>query len=270
MRCDVFKEILSTLRRIGGPRHGERAIEHFTSGVVGRLIRVRRTGSATGALHHLIARQLQGDHIPPHESWFQLGGRTVRFTPRDYALITGLHFGNTEFDTTETHLIRPDSLFHRHFHAKETKVSELRNKFKERKLGDEMEDYLKAANLLVYYYFLLCRDKMSVENWAWALVEDFEQWDRFPWGAYTYQVLTHYIDTVALTPRQEEIDYHFYGPVWVLQLWMYEAFPRLGRYCGTRDEVIRLPRCLMWETGTVKADFTTFFDQPVRKSLYFL
>ncbi|KAL6523853.1 hypothetical protein OROMI_030948 [Orobanche minor] len=97
--------------------------------------------------------------------------------------------------------------------------------------------------------------------WVWALVEDFEQWDMFPWGAYAYGVLSYYIGSVTLKEGQEHKDYHLYGPVWALQIWSYEMIPSLGDLCGIREKFVKVPRCLMWTTRKMFCDFTHFFDE---------
>ncbi|KAL6517757.1 hypothetical protein OROMI_033458 [Orobanche minor] len=266
VREAVFKEIVDTLSGMGrNSTVGDRAIESLTTGVLGRLMKVRRTGSTNTALHHLIARQLEGDQIPPDESWFQVCGRTIRFTACDFAMITGLHFGNSTFHPDDDHLLQSDGIFHRILYGKNIKVSVLRKRFNARDFGRDIRDYVKVANLLIYYYFVICRDDMLVERWAWALVEDFEQWDMFPWGSYAYGVLSYYIGNVAMKEGQEHKDYHFYDPVWALHIWSYEMIPALGKMCGIRDKSVQVLRCLMWTTRKIFCDFTSFFDDTVHK-----
>ncbi|XP_057779396.1 uncharacterized protein LOC130997975 [Salvia miltiorrhiza] len=263
MRTDILKEVKNVLLDKGGPL----ALERFKEGVVGRLIDIKRNHSASNALHHLLARQLKGSDIPCDESWFQVGGQTIRFRPTEYALVTGLHFGNSDFDPYAKHKPPRNGIFNRFFNGVSTKVHVLRKRFNEKSLGKDVEDYLKAANLLVYYLFLLCRDNPVIEDWAWTLVEDFERWDAFPWGSYTYGALSYYIDTVGIAPDQAEKDYHFYGPVWALQIWSYEAVPDLGSQCGFREREEILPRCLRWSTRQMrKIDFATFLEK--RRPVY--
>ncbi|KAL6514425.1 hypothetical protein OROHE_019033 [Orobanche hederae] len=196
VREAVFKEIIDTLSGMGrNSPVGDRAIERLTAGVLGRLMNVRRTGSINIALHHLIARQLEGDQIPLDESWFQVCGRTIRFTARDFAMITGLHFGNSTFHPQNDHLLRSGGLFHILLHGKNIKI----------------------------------------------------------------------ISNIAMKEGQEHKDYHFYGPVWALQIWSYEMIPALGEQCGIRDKSVQVPWCLMWTTKKIFCDFTHFFDDKLFK-----
>ncbi|XP_057789668.1 uncharacterized protein LOC131006532 [Salvia miltiorrhiza] len=114
----------------------------------------------------------------------------------------------------------------------------------------------------MYYLFLLCQDDVFIETWAWTLVEDLDEWNWFPWGSYTYQVLLHYLSLAGTRGDMlEKPAYHFFGPVLALQIRSYEAIPTLGSTCGTRNSVPKFPRALMWTTRKALGDFTYFFDK---------
>ena len=244
-------------------------MDRFSGTVMGRFMSVRRGNSANNALHFLLAREVMNrELIPQHERWFLIAGRILQFTPQAFCLVTGLSFGAANFDPTDDHRIPKNGVHATHF-KKPIKVDDLRKSFKLKDMGEDPEDYIKVANLLVYYYWLLCRDKQVVKNWAWALVEEPEEWELFPWGAYAYLNLIHYIKHTAVADQQTEKRlYHFYGAVWALQIWSYEVIPHLGRLCGQRDEAPRFPRVLMWDTKQAKVDFSNFFDRPVCLCIY--
>lgn len=111
-------------------------------------------------------------------------------------MITGLNFGPSDFDPYASTLQIPrSSIYYTCFDGKAAKLEQLKKKFLNKELGSDVQNYFRAANLLVYYDCLLCRsDDVYVDDWAWALVEDTEAWNRFPWGAYTYGVLCHNIE----------------------------------------------------------------------------
>ncbi|KAL6570792.1 hypothetical protein OROGR_000342 [Orobanche gracilis] len=165
VREAIFKEILDTLISMGrNTEVGAQAIGSLTAGVIGCLMKIRRSGSTNTALHHLIARQLEGDQIPSDESWFQVCGRTIRFTAHDFAMITGLHFGNSNFHPQDDHPLRSNGIFYMLFHGKNIKVSVLRKKFNARDLGRDIRDYVKVVNLLIYYYFISCINGTVVQK----------------------------------------------------------------------------------------------------------
>ncbi|KAL6580173.1 hypothetical protein OROMI_008197 [Orobanche minor] len=129
------------------------------------------------------------------------------------------------------------------------------------------EQYLKAANLLVYLLILQCRDNSPIDDWAWALVENEEQCRDFPWGSWSWQILCHQLDVAKKDPSEIENDqkkYHVYGPVWGLNLWAYEAIPSLGRSCGYQppQRAELMPRLRRWETYSTYSSFAGFFDNP--------
>ncbi|XP_057799946.1 uncharacterized protein LOC131015547 [Salvia miltiorrhiza] len=134
-------------------------------------------------------------------------------------------------------------------------------------MGRNIDDYLKAAQLLMFYQMVLCRDDIPIERWVWALVEDIEEWNDFPWGAYSFQVLCHYISLLPKKPEHianKKKTYHFFGPVWALQIWAYEAIPYLGHLCGIRDREVKYPRCLRWTTTSSAADYQHFFEYDLK------
>ncbi|KAL6530696.1 hypothetical protein OROGR_014556 [Orobanche gracilis] len=76
-----------------------------------------------------------------------------------------------------------------------------------------------------------------------------------------------YAKHVAMKEGQEHKEYHFYGPIWALQIWSYEMIPALGELCGIRDKSVQVPLCLMWTTRKIFCDFTHFFDDKGKKTL---
>ncbi|XP_057774878.1 uncharacterized protein LOC130993858 [Salvia miltiorrhiza] len=110
---------------------------------------------------------------------------------------------------------------------------------------------------------LFCRDYKYVHDWVWALVEEDQKWSDFPWGSYSFQMLCHGMSVLKKHPNEitgNRKTYHFYGPIWALQIWSYEAIPRLGRACGMRDPRLQMPRLVNWTTWKSASDFTHFFD----------
>lgn len=185
-------------------------------------------------------------------------------------MITGLNFGPADFDPyASTHKIPRSSIYYTYFDGKAAKVEQLKKKFFNKELGSDIQNYFRAANLLVFYDCLLFHsDDVNVDDWAWALVEDTEAWNQFPWGVYTYGVLCHYIERPYM--KRVTAWYHFYGPVWAFQIWSYEAIPALGNKCGVQDRKDILPRCLRWSSKQgERTDYKYFFDDPKVHSIVF-
>lgn len=87
-------------------------------------------------------------------------------------------------------------------------------KFIEKKIGKNLDDYIKVAKILFVYFVLIGKDpkRTMVADWMWVLVEDKEAWDSFPWGSYSYQVLLHYLKNIKThLARKKRESYGIYG-----------------------------------------------------------
>ncbi|KAH6759328.1 hypothetical protein C2S51_019563 [Perilla frutescens var. frutescens] len=119
-------------------------------------------------------------------------------------------------------------------------------------------DYILIANVLFLHTMIFGYDQTHmIDDWVWVLVEDQDRWNSFPWGAYAFSLLQHYMGLVPSTDvelrrkfkKTEEkasLSYHFYGPVLALLVWAYEALPRLGAHCAQVSSPATLPRCSKW------------------------
>ena len=126
----------------------------------------------------------------------------------------------------------------------------------------EVENYVKATNLLICYGCILCREDCTIEDWALALVEDPMAWSHFPWGSYSFQMIEDYIKDAE--PKEGVNTYRLYGPFWAIQFWALETFPSLHRFTGNKVSDTKLPRCLRWEQTARSCPYGSYgslFDQ---------
>ncbi|XP_057783693.1 uncharacterized protein LOC131001343 [Salvia miltiorrhiza] len=263
-RTNLYVRV-EVLTRIRQKLHSMGMEERLLDGTFGHLAQMRRSSSANNALSEFIARELHDVSFPAFEQRYFVGGHEIRFTARDYALVTGLRFGPCKFDPTKDDYIIPDSLHMRHFQGGKVRVKMLEHEFNTGLLRDPA-DYLKAAYIIILYQILICRgDTLWIEDWVWALVEDEDAWASFPWGSYSFSILCHQMSVVAKHPNQIQSTrrtYHIFGPVWAFQIWMYEVLPKLGKLCGKRDSDTSIPRFLHWDTHAAPSvDFSEFFDR---------
>ena len=163
-----------------------------------------RATSCNIALHALLVCEVIRTDTEQYETWFRFGGQFIRFSRYEYALVTGLRFGQPTFDPLEHHVPPRGGVYHRHFAGLTVKVDALRALFTADPFGMVAADALKLAKILLFYCLLMGVDgkSYSVEAWVWELVEDEECWESFPWGAYTYKNLFHYICEVPTTLGQ--------------------------------------------------------------------
>lgn len=213
-RDSVIKNIQDVLQHVGG----DETLQQFRSGCFGHFLNYRGGISCNKALHALMSHEIITPVARDDEVWFHVGNKHIKFSKAEYALVTGLNFGESTFDPHEPHEM-PIGVYHRALGGAPLSVFDLWKKFNGRHISGSSSDYLKVANVLFLYLMLLGYDpERMIEGWVWVLVEDIAQWKNFPWGAYTFQVLLHYIRKVPVQSSRlsKRRSYHFYGPVYAL------------------------------------------------------
>lgn len=213
----VFEDIRSVLNAVGG----KKLVQQFLDGCFGHLMNYigGKQSSCTKALHELISHEIRLSIAREDELWFRIGGTNIRFSPKEYALITGLRFGSSSFDPLGSHEMPKGGVCKRFFKGRPITVKELWKNFNLQRVGRSSEDYLKVAYILALYLMVLGygQPKM-VDQWVWVLAEDLDSWNRFPWGAYTYQALVHYVSFLPKSRACSGELYYFIGPAWALQV----------------------------------------------------
>jgi hypothetical protein len=126
---------------------------------------------------------------------FNLNGIGARFTARDFALVTGLNFiGDVESKTLEIRRITTRHIETKYLNkSTKTWTDKLLKCFKDANFEDNL-DAVKMALL----YFLNCgllgvARKTNIDMDFVRLVEDYDKFNQFPWGALLYK---HTIDAL--------------------------------------------------------------------------
>ncbi|KAL6559231.1 hypothetical protein OROHE_006600 [Orobanche hederae] len=213
---NTVKDIRSVLESFS-----KKTVKQLRHSTIGAFMKLPDTVSRSGkALHYMISRQVTPKpEVDETALWFKVKGRILRFSRIEFALITGLRFGPTpaNFQPYKSHRIPRNSVFTKLLGNKELLIAYIRTKFINKKFelkkvevkGSEA-DYLKMAKVLLACLYVLGLDpnKNKVPEWMWALVEDDEAWEEFPWGSYAYQILIQQIDAVKKDIRGP---YHLKG-----------------------------------------------------------
>ncbi|KAL3613315.1 hypothetical protein CASFOL_042827 [Castilleja foliolosa] len=135
------------------------------------------------------------------------GCKFVRFSKYEYALVTGLRFGPTNFDPNEDYELQTNGVYR--------KFIDPENEFG--KKGAEYE--------FVFQCFFYAIDKRQrIANWLWELVEREDEWETFPWGAYSFQILMFRMKNAAVKPQD---NYHILGFSHAFMHFILEAVPGL-------------------------------------------
>ncbi|KAL3633549.1 hypothetical protein CASFOL_022311 [Castilleja foliolosa] len=252
----IIDQITTELKLIG-----DGVFQELINSCFGSLMRFDTQGVVChAALDYLFAHEVSKADAGPDELWFRVGGRFIRFSKYEYALVTGLSFRTTTFDPSAEHCPPASGLFLRHYHDRKLTMDDLRRNFINGVFRDSPTDALKVAKLLLVYFLLFGLDgrRTYIDVWAWTLIEDNEGWETFMWGKYTYQFLLSYLQ--GLPPNTKGQSYHIYGYVWAFLIWTFESVPELGIICGVRTSDDVLPRCLRWRFPETRVDMEGFSD----------
>ncbi|KAH6794846.1 hypothetical protein C2S52_005323, partial [Perilla frutescens var. hirtella] len=235
---DDIKKILETYDVYG----------HLEASCFSELLKLSTKAARCNKLvHYFIAREIvMKDGGDQTEMWFKIGRKKLRFSRFEYGLVCGLKFGASNFDHNKEYRIRSSYLYKRIFNGCQMSLDELKQSFITKKLGDDPEDYLKVAKILLVYYMLLgFEPSHTLDDWIWVLIEKEEEWEAFPWGSYSYQSLLHFLSNIHTTPRgSKRPAYHIYGFSLAFSAWIYCAIPQLGETCGGVKDRKAIPRIL--------------------------
>ncbi|KAK2646484.1 hypothetical protein Ddye_021679 [Dipteronia dyeriana] len=114
----------------------------------------------------------------------------------------------------------PDGIHDRYFERDENvQLKQVWEKF----MGGQFEqqnDGLKMALVLIASNVLFRQDlRRKVSLWLFALVEDLESFNSFPWGRYVYMMTIHYLSQgfrSVNASRKVVAHYNLYGFPWVV------------------------------------------------------
>ncbi|KAL6508579.1 hypothetical protein OROGR_023290 [Orobanche gracilis] len=243
VRLGIVKTIIAELRSVG-----DDTIMEFRESCLGHFIR---------------------EEWGVDEFWFR--SVIIDSVLYEYALVTGLRFGDSEFDVHVDDVPPEGSVYDRYplLNRGGQMLDRIRDRFAGGYFREQPDDALKVAKVLCVCYLIFGVDggKRIADRWLWMLVEDQTRWESFPWGLYSYQILVTYLSDVPTeVPAGLDPSYHFYGNVYAIMIWACEAIPSLGSKCGITlgASFIQRPRCTRWKLKKLgHIDFTTFFDDEI-------
>ncbi|KAL3653997.1 hypothetical protein CASFOL_003678 [Castilleja foliolosa] len=171
-------------------------------------------------------------------------GQQVKRVDYEYALVTGLRFGPTDFDPKVKYEYPAGGVFKRR-NGDETKMvtyKDLLPLFLSGHFHDSVDDELKIAKLL-----FVCADN--------------DRWESFPWGSYTFQILYSKIELVSdeqPVEANKKFAYHFYG-----NSHAFVVVPSLAEYLNiseNKSPEAQRPRLLKWSLPSYSKNVVEFFD----------
>ncbi|KAL6548798.1 hypothetical protein OROGR_008564 [Orobanche gracilis] len=240
VRLGIVKTIIVELSSVG-----EDTIREFRESCLGHFIREEWGGFVSNAaLHALFSNEVVRPDAQADEFWFRIGHRLIRFSRFEYALVTGMRFGDSDFDIHGDDVHIEGSVYDRYPILSS---------------GGQMLDRIRDR-FATGYFRQQSGDALKVAKGPDSLGE-------LSMGGYSYQILVTYLREIPIeVPAGLDPSYHFYGNIYAIMIWACEAIPSLGSKCGNilGASFIQRPRCTRWKLKKLgPVAFTTFFDDQI-------
>ncbi|KAF8107341.1 hypothetical protein N665_0123s0032 [Sinapis alba] len=182
----------------------EEAIQYLRGTSFGKIVEIAEKPGFSGRFaRYLLSRQLKVEK--KHEAWFRFAGKPIRFSIRDFAIVTGLPCGEIPQNqklkkkkNMKEKLYWPE-LFG---NVEDMRVSKA-VKMLRRKTVTDKDTRLKLACLAIVSLVLLSTNlKMKMLKEHAQLLGDIEEFLAFPWGRLAFDMLMDSIkkrDEVSLS-----------------------------------------------------------------------
>ncbi|KAL3353860.1 hypothetical protein AABB24_018503 [Solanum stoloniferum] len=176
----------------------------------------------------------------------RVNGSTLRFTLREFALISGLNCVSEEkdfiFDTTE-----PNRLMEQYFQGvKLIRKVDIMESFEAKVWGDNDQDGLKFAILFFIQTVIFSGERVTkkVPRLHFDLVES-GMYSQFPWGKKYFYLL---MKSLSKKMDSEKQFYRIGGMPIVIQVWLYECSSSIDFQVAQKVDD-HIPRLLNWQTA---------------------
>ncbi|XP_049401583.1 uncharacterized protein LOC125865429 [Solanum stenotomum] len=200
----------------------------------------------------------------------RVNGSTLRFTLREFALISGLNCVSEEkdfiFDTTE-----PNRLMEQYFQGvKLIRKVDIMESFEAKVWGDNDQDGLKFAILFFIQTVIFSGERVTkkVPRLHFDLVES-GTYSQFPWGKKSFYLL---MKSLSKKMDSEKQFYRIGGMPIVIQVWLYECSSSIDFQVAQKVDD-HIPRLLNWQTAKeiprYKKLMKTIFND-VNNKVYYL
>ncbi|KAL6501120.1 hypothetical protein OROHE_025317 [Orobanche hederae] len=215
---------------------GEKAVEGLRASAFGNYLKYKdHIAKSQKCICYVVSRQVLGVPDPDENAlWFKINGEVIRFSKVEFALVTGLRFGTSQFNPYEDHDIPETSLYTRLFKNEKITSIHLWNLFKSKDFHIESAaDCIKLCKVTIAAHVVLGNDPCNwkIPDWVWVLVEDEQVWDRFPWGSMSFQILHRAVNNVKKKTMATR-SFHLHANTLALLGWIYEALPEVGMEIG--------------------------------------
>jgi hypothetical protein len=204
----------------------------------------------------------------PNEMWFKVANRFLRFSMSEFCLVTGLRCCGDDFrkDIEKVPSRIKDTYFG---HLKLVTNEDVRDVFLDVSDVDDHDVVRIGILYLITSYLFSTSYKRVVDNFLFALVDDFDRMEMFPFGKELFQMSLKSLKE-GLGHRNPH--YRLKGFLVAFQVWIYECIPGL-----TGSVTIRMansyPRIVNWmsekQPSAVKLEEDVFSTHDVSLCTWF-
>ncbi|KAL3625286.1 hypothetical protein CASFOL_030740 [Castilleja foliolosa] len=167
-------------------------LDRFRASCFGAYLHYPKNQVPSAVMHLMISQQVIKEGSEEDELWFLVGDKFVRYQNTNMRL--------------SPKFVDPENKYGKKG-APYTYVLKLFKK-PPRALRRSPVDLLKIAKVLfVHGYFYAIDTRTNIAKWLWVLVEDENEQEKFPWGAFSFQIFIMRMKNLKAGERS----YHFYG-----------------------------------------------------------
>lgn len=206
----------------------EDEVQKIRESAFGKLVEIAEKPAFSGRfIRYLLSRQLKVNK--KHEVWFRFAGSPIRFSLREFAIVTGLPCGKYP---KKSKLKMKSNLTERPywptlFGKLEVVTVKYAVKMLRKKTVKDTEIRIKIACLALLSSVLLSTNlKMKIKREHAEAIEDIDEFFRFLWGRMAFDMLMSNIkekDEISLSQKSIALK----GFVLAIQLVLVEAVPEL-------------------------------------------
>ncbi|KAL3616099.1 hypothetical protein CASFOL_040393 [Castilleja foliolosa] len=182
-------------------------LDRFRASCFGAYLHYPKNQVPSAVMHLMISQQVIKEGAEEDELWFLVGDKFVRLSKYEYALVTGLRFGPTNFDPNADCECSEEGVF--------------------RKFVDPQNNYGKKGAPYIDVLKLFKKPPRALRRSPEDLLKiakDENEWEKFPWGAYSFQIFIMRMKNLKAGERS----YHFYGFSHAFLHFVFEAVPGLA------------------------------------------
>ena len=233
---EVFKDIKSKLTVA--------QLEIFSKTIFGKFLGMQHLEVQAQIFRCFMVRELKESTSDCFT--IDINGTVLRFTMREFALMSGLNCvadeGEFTYDEEESNRIMDA-----YFGGTRSKVKRLEfiDCFKNKCWGDNDEDAVKFAILFFINTYIFCGEprKTNIPRVHFEVVEDGRYVD-YPWGKEAFNELIRSISKKYSATTQY---YRIHGMPLAMQVWLYECCSRVPSYLALKSGN-SIPRMLNWRS----------------------